>query len=398
MALQRLPIGEQSFALVRNEGFLYVDKTEQIYNLVTNNRYIFLSRPRRFGKSLTLATIDELFRGNRHLFEGLWVENHWDWSKKNPVIHLVFNTLGYAHSGLEHVLSKEMLRFADLYGVELKETAYDRQFRELILKVAERHGRVVLLVDEYDKPLIDFLTPEDLHKAKENRSILKRFYGGLKDKDSQDALRFLMITGVSKFSQVSIFSDLNYLSDLTLGEHGATLVGYTQAELEANFGAWLDHLNVRFPKLTRAQLLDKIRLWYNGYTWDGENRAYNPFSILQLFNQSVFQDYWFKTGTPTFLIEKIKAAQEFRFNNLEVSRGIFDSYDLENLDLHALLFQTGYLTIRAIDEDYGLITLDYPNREVEEALHDLTGKPITGIGINFGSGRKDVEGWMAEEL
>lgn len=308
-------------------------------------------------------------------------------------------------------------------------------------------------------------------------------------------------------------------SDLTLGEHGATLVGYTQAELEANFGAWLDHLNARFPKLTRAQLLDKIRLWYNGYTWDGENRVYNPFSILQLFNQSVFQDYWFKTGTPAFLIEKIKAAQTFRFNDLKVSRRLFDSYDLENLDLYALLFQTGYLTIRGIDYDQGTYLLDYPNREVEEAMHDyllaallrqevsisaqpvhllqqafgakdiprvaqvintmlkdvpshlldqkgehfyhalvhllfrylglfidsevhtsdgrldavvqtptdifilefkldeskeaameqihkkgyaekyrLTGKPITGIGINFGSGRKDVEGWMAEEL
>ncbi len=380
MALKKLPIGEQSFPLIREQGLLYVDKTEHIHRLVTGSRYIFLSRPRRFGKSLTLSTIEALFSGERHLFEGLWVEEQWDWSIKHPVIHIAFNTLGYAYSGLIVTLQKEIQRHAAKYDIALKETAYDLQFRELIHKMHEQHGKVILLIDEYDKPLIDYLQKEDLPIAKEHRKILKAFYSGLKDQHSQEALRFFMITGVSKFSQVSIFSDLNYLDDLTLSDQCAALVGYTQEELEANFDKWMDRLQERFTDMNRQQLLNHIRMWYNGYSWDGRERVYNPFSILQLMNHRTFQDYWFKTGTPTFLMAKIKEDQMFNFNDLKVSKKLFDSYDLENLELRSLLFQTGYLTIRHIDERRGLYTLDYPNREVEEAMHDhliaeLTGRP-----------------------
>ncbi len=370
MALKKLPIGEQSFPLIRDQGLLYIDKTEQIHRLVMGSRYIFLSRPRRFGKSLTLSTIEALFSGERHLFEGLWVENHWDWSGTNPVIHIVFNSLGYAKAGLETALQNEVLRYADKYAVSLTETAYDRQFRELILKVAAKHGPVVLLIDEYDKPLIDYLEKEKLPTAKQHRDILKTFYSGLKDQESQEALRFFMITGVSKFSQVSIFSDLNYLNDLTLSDYCATLVGYTQEELEVNFGEWMERLQQRFPDMNRQQLLDHIRMWYNGYSWDGRERVYNPFSILQLFDHRTFQDYWFKSGTPTFLINQMKERQLFTLNDLKVSETLLESFDLENLDVRALLFQTGYLTIRHIDQYRRIYTLDYPNREVEQAMHN----------------------------
>jgi Predicted AAA-ATPase/PD-(D/E)XK nuclease superfamily len=368
--MKKLPIGEQSFRVIREQDLLYVDKTEQIYRLVTGSRYIFLSRPRRFGKSLTLSTMHELFSGHRELFKGLWVEDKWDWSVTNPVVHIAFNGLGYASLGLDVALDLEMERHAKHYGITLKATTYDGKLKELVHKLSEKYAPVVLLIDEYDKPLIDYLEKEELPKAKENRKILKSFYSGLKDKDIQEAMRFFMITGVSKFSQVSIFSDLNYLDDVTIGEHGASLVGYTQEELEGNFREWLEHLHKRFPELDKQQLLDLIKTWYNGYSWDAEHHVYNPFSILQLFNHRSFEDYWFKTGTPTFLIKLIKEARTFNLNDLKVSKSFFESFDFENMDVRSLLFQTGYLTIKHINRQRGLYTLDYPNREVEEAMHD----------------------------
>ncbi len=368
--MQRLPIGEQSFRNIREGDMLYVDKTEHIHQLVMGSRYVFLSCPRRFGKSLTLATIDELFGGHRNLFAGLWIDDHWDWTQRNPVVHLSFNTLGFAELGLAPALMKALQEKATHYGITLMADTPGVMLNELIQKLAAKEGPVVLLIDEYDKPLIDYLEKDNLHIAKAHRAILKTFYGGLKDKQSQECLRFFMITGVSKFSQVSIFSDLNYLSDLTIHEKCATLVGYTQFELLQNFQERLISLGENFPEMNRAQLLAQIQMWYNGYSWDARNKVYNPFSILQLFDNRTFQDYWFKTGTPTFLLNLVREQGLFNLNNLEVDGSVFDSYDLENMDSRSLLFQTGYLTIQAINRNRGLYTLDYPNREVELAMHN----------------------------
>jgi Predicted AAA-ATPase/PD-(D/E)XK nuclease superfamily len=368
--LQQLPIGEQSFLNIRRGNMLYVDKTEHIHRLVMGSRYVFLSRPRRFGKSLTLATIDELFNGKQHLFKGLWIEEHWDWTKKSPVVHLSFSKLDYQHEGLESALMVFLDQKAAEFGFALTAKSSKSGLTELIQLLAAKHGPVVLLIDEYDKPLIDYLEKDQLHIAKEHRAILKTFYSGLKDKESQEALRFFMITGVSKFSQVSIFSDLNYLSDLTLNDQCTTLTGYTQRELEDYFQEWLVHLQQNFPDLNQTQMLALIRQWYNGYSWDAKNKVYNPFSILQLFNNRTLQDYWFKTGTPTFLINLVREQGLFNLNQLTVDGTVFESYDLENMDSRALLFQTGYLTIVSIDRQRGLYTLDYPNREVELAMHN----------------------------
>ncbi len=347
---------------------LYVDKTEHIHQLVMGSRYVFLSRPRRFGKSLTLATIDELFGGHRNLFEGLWIDDHWDWTQRNPVVHLSFNTLGVAELGLAPALMKALQEKAAHYGITLLADTPGIMLNELIQKLATKEGPVVLLIDEYDKPLIDYLEKDNLHIAKAHRAILKTFYGGLKDKESQECLRFFMITGVSKFSQVSIFSDLNYLDDLTLDQVTATLVGYTQTELETYFKEYLQALSSTFPDA--ESLLENIRTWYNGYSWNGKDRVYNPFSILNFFKKGSFEDYWFKTGTPTFLLNLVREQGLFNLNNLEVDGSVFDSYDLENMDSRSLLFQTGYLTIQAINRNRGLYTLDYPNREVELAMHN----------------------------
>jgi hypothetical protein len=368
--MKRLPIGEQNFQVIRDAGMLYVDKTEYIHHLITNSSYCFLSRPRRFGKSLTLATIDEIFHGKKHLFEGLWIENNWDWSATNPVVHLSFNKLDYQNQPLEQALMGFLDEKAEAAGFTLHSPSAKTKLTELIQELSNRHAPVVLLVDEYDKPIIDYLDKAELPIAYKNRATLKTFYSGLKDKDSQAALRFFLITGVSKFSQVSIFSDLNYLDDITFDENYAVLTGYTQEELVATFEEHLAYLQEKFKTDTKAELMGRIRRWYNGYSWDGENRVYNPFSILNLLKKRSFEDYWFKTGTATFLMKKVKEEGLYELNNLQVDMTLFDSYDLENMDSRALLFQTGYLTIKSVDRERGLYTLDFPNKEVEMAMHN----------------------------
>jgi Predicted AAA-ATPase/PD-(D/E)XK nuclease superfamily len=366
--MQQLPIGEQNFRKLREAGMLYVDKTEHICALLTGSNYCFLSRPRRFGKSLTLSTIEEIFQGNRDVFKGLWIENNWDWPDTHPVIHISFNRIGYAEIGLEAALIREMERHASNFGIQLESQTPGLMLREVLLRLADRHKPVVLLIDEYDKPIIDYLDKDELPVAKNNRATLKTFYSGLKDHKSQAALRFFLITGVSKFSQVSIFSDLNYLDDITFENTFAALTGYTQAELETNFKNHLEHLHLAFKDMGRDELLERIRLWYNGYSWDGVTRVYNPFSILNLLKKRAFDDYWFKTGTATFLMKKIREQKLYQLNDLRVSGAVFENYDLENMDTRSLLFQTGYLTIKSVDRTRNLYTLDLPNREVEEAL------------------------------
>lgn len=367
VSMKKLPIGIQTFSKIRGDNYLYVDKTQQIHRLITSGDYYFLSRPRRFGKSLTLSTIREIYEGNRALFEGLWIENQWDWSRIRPVVHIQFNSIGYVSNGLEPALNNTLEKEAMRHGITLTESSYDQRFMELLEKLSTLKGKVVLLIDEYDKPLIDYLEKDQLPTAFEHQRILKNFYSIIKSADPY--LEFLLITGVSKFSKVSVFSDLNNLNDITIDENFSDLTGYTQAELERYFHKWIEYGLKKFSNLSRGQFLDQIKTWYNGYTWDGEVYVYNPFSILNFFNKRSFEDYWFKSGTPSFLIKKLQEQAYFNLNDLKVNRILFESYTLDNLDIRSLLFQTGYLTIEAIDQ-YGFYTLDYPNREVEEAMHN----------------------------
>ena len=357
----KLPIGIQSFEKIIENGFLYVDKTEDIYNLTQRGNYYFLSRPRRFGKSLLLSTIKELYNGKRHLFKNLWVEKQWDWTEQHPVIHISFSSIGYKTMGLEVALNKMLDEQAEMNGLQLTTRGYDQKFKELIKK-SSRNNKVILLIDEYDKPLIDYL--EDLPKAKEHQQILKSFYSVLKDADPH--IRFLLITGVSKFSKVSIFSELNNLEDITIDWRYATMLGYTQQELESYFQDRIPIVCERL-NLQKEELLEQIKSWYNGYSWDGNRFVYNPFSVLNFFAKSSFLNYWFATGTPTFLIKLLRQKQKIDFENLEVHHSIFESYDLDNLDIYSLLFQTGYVTIKSVGE-FSIYTLDYPNNEVKESM------------------------------
>ena len=366
MKKKLLPIGKQSFKDLIEDNCIYVDKTEHIYRLVTEGWYYFLSRPRRFGKSLLVSTLKELFEGNRALFEGLWIEDKWDWSKTRPVIQISFAKIDYQGVGLEKAIIQALDKSAAIHEITLLETTIKSRFEELLSKLYEKKGKIVLLIDEYDKPIIDFLEEDRLPKAKEHRNTLKSFYSVLKD--SEPYLHFVLITGVSKFSQVSIFSDLNHLTDLSLMEDYATMFGYTQKELEYYFKDYLEEAAKKF-KISRKTLLTEMRDWYNGFSWDGTRTVYNPFGVLNFLLHKDFRNFWFTTGTPTFLTQLMQQETKFEFDNIKTNTLRIEKYDLEDLDLVALLFQTGYLTIKKRNYRNGDITLDFPNREVRESMY-----------------------------
>jgi hypothetical protein len=373
--LPDLPIGLQYFADIRKSNCIYIDKTEYIYELCRPpNRPYFLSRPRRFGKSLTLDTIAELFSGNRALFEGLWIEDKWDWSETHPVIRLSFDSIGH-EGGLETALMDALQDIAMDFDLTLVAKTPGVGFRELIKKVTKKTGKqVVILIDEYDKPIIDYIDPYNLTKANEQRDIVKAFFSILED--SSNHIRLLFITGVSKFARVSIFSDLNHLIDLTLNDKYAALCGYTQQELEDNFDMYLQKL----PDDT----LKRMKEWYNGYSWDAETFVYNPFSVLNFFDNGNYRNFWFATGTPTFLIKLMRKRFAYKLEEIEVSNLVLESFILEEfdaLDVNSLLLQTGYLTIKEITPS-GKFILNYPNREVRQAfgqflLSEYTKTPVT---------------------
>ncbi|MEZ4707390.1 MAG: ATP-binding protein [Caldilineaceae bacterium] len=361
--LQKLPIGIQTFEKLRREEYLYVDKTEHIYNLLTSGDYFFLSRPRRSGKSLTLSTIKAIYLGQRALFAGLWIEDRWDWGKVHPVIHISFSGIGYQTQGLEGAIEAELRLVGSQFGIDFEQIGIDRMFAELLRKLANK-GKVVLLIDEYDKPIIDYL--DDVEQAKANRTILKIFYSVIKDSDPY--IEFLLITGVSKFSKVSIFSDLNNLTDITLNRRFSTLTGYTQTELEEAFAPYMADAEA-ILEIDHNELLAQLRYWYDGYSWDGLTHVYNPFSVLSFFQEAAFRNFWFETGTPTFLLTLMQKEWLYKLDNLTVSERTLSSYDIEKLHALPILFQTGYLTIKEKGK-FGLYTLDYPNAEVKESLLD----------------------------
>lgn len=363
---QKFPIGIQDFRKLRKEGFVYIDKTRLIHQLVTTGHYYFLSRPRRFGKSLLVSTIKELFSGDKALFQGLWIENNWDWNTKYPVIHLKMSQIDYQSNGLYEGLNKEMQRIGTELGIDLQEHTLKNRFSELIQKAAQS-GPVVILMDEYDKSIIDNLENPVLAEA--NQDVLKQFYSILKDADPH--IRFMLVTGVSKFSKVSIFSDLNNLEDITLSAPLHDLTGITQDELNRHFNPEITEIATN-TNTSEADLKDTIRQWYNGYSWGGKERLYNPFSILSFFKNQQFNNFWFETGTPSFLVELIRTAEKFELDKTEYTALLgLSEFDPKNPNFKTVLFQTGYLTIDQINLPEGWCQLKYPNKEVKDSLEQL---------------------------
>lgn len=364
--LKPLPAGIATFRKIVENGYLYVDKTEHLYGLIRNPGGVyFVARPRRFGKSLFVSTLEEIFRGNRALFAGLWIDQAaYDW-QAYPVIRIDFSTIAVESAEvLETTIIDYLHDIATQVGVTLAGN-YRRQFQMLIQQLAEK-GKVVILIDEYDKPIIDHL--QNLEEAKRIREVLKGFYTVIKAMDAY--LHFVFLTGVSKFSKVGVFSGLNNLEDLTMRASFGTALGITEAELRSNFDRHLDAL-AHTEQLDKAALLAKIRYWYNGFRFaEAAEAVYNPFSLLLLFKEERFDNFWFATGTPTFLVNLIRANDYGLQEVTERQLGhlAFNSYELEHLDIAPLLVQTGYLTIKGYDRERRLYDLYYPNFEVEDAF------------------------------
>lgn len=358
MSQSLYPLGHQDFQKIIQNGYRYVDKTQFVFDLASRGGYYFLSRPRRFGKSLFINTLEALFLGKKELFKGLHIYDKWQF-EAYPVIKISFSSIGYRTMGLNASISKALIDIAQNNGIEISVASdkIDKIFEELIQKLHAKYQKgVVVLIDEYDKPLVDYLDKDNLHKAKENRDVLKSFYSILKDADPH--LKLVFITGVSKFSKVSIFSDLNNLTDLSLSPDFNEICGISQNELEQNFTEEL-------------KMYDKeeIRKWYNGYKWFIQgNTVYNPYSLLSFFvNKGQFQNFWYTTGTPTFLMKMCREQHLYEFDEIRLNFDELGNFDIENLKILPILFQTGYLTLVGEDPIFRNAKLSFPNNEVRES-------------------------------
>lgn len=365
---KKLPIGIQTFREIRQEDYYYVDKTDLALKLIEEGKYYFLSRPRRFGKSLFLDTLKELFESHRTLFTGLYIEQHWDWSVKYSVLNLSFGggLLGSA-ADLHASLRAQLTRLEKQFNLTAQFPDLRNRFADLIRHCAQKTQQgVVILVDEYDKPILDNLTKPEI--AQQMRDGLRDLYSVIKDSDAH--IRFAFLTGVSKFSKVSIFSGLNNLNDITIDASYSAICGYTDKDIDTVF----------FPELAGLDR-EEIRAWYNGYSWLG-TKVYNPFDVLLLFNKREFRPWWFETGTPTFLVQLLTQRGTFtpRLAELRSDANLLNNFDVEHIGTEALLWQTGYLTLIS-QRRTGARTeylLGYPNLEVKSALNDVLLKSLSG--------------------
>ena len=364
----KYPIGIQTFANIINEGYLYVDKTALVYKLANDSKYYFLSRPRRFGKSLLVTTLEAYFQGRKELFEGLAIsELETEW-KQYPVLHIDLNAAKYTDpQALVSIINRHIRQFESIYGGSTEDMALSDRFVGVIQRAYEQTGQqVVILVDEYDKPLLEAIGNDELQN--EYRKILKSVYGVAKTMDSY--IRFALFTGVTKFSKVSVFSDLNNLEDITMDEQYAEICGITEQEirnsLDDEVGAMAEKL-----KVSKVECYKKLKDYYDGYHFHPDSVGiYNPFSLLCALKRREFRDFWYETGTPTFLVETMKR------NNYDLERltredatadllGSLDSIDTNPIPL---VYQSGYLTIKGYDSEFGTYRLGFPNQEVERGF------------------------------
>jgi hypothetical protein len=355
MTPQLYPVGQQDFPSIIREGKVYVDKTMYALHVIKTSKSNFLSKPRRFGKSLFISTLESIFLGKKELFEGMYIYDKWEF-EEYPIIRISFSALSYENNRLAESIKECLFDCANNYGIQLSKTIVKDIFKEIIEKLHHKFNKeVVILIDEYDKPLIDFLNKDNLPQAIENRAVLKSFYSVLKD--AEPYIKLLFITGVSKFSKVSIFSDLNNLTDLSIAPAFNEICGISQKELE-----------VYFPTELELYGKEKIKEWYNGYRWDIDGETlYNPFSILSFFYTSgKFQNYWYSTGTPSFLMKMCREQHMYKFEEVSINQDELGNFDIENLKIIPVLFQTGYLTIKSADILNSYV-LSFPNNEVRES-------------------------------
>jgi len=358
--MKKLPLGIQTFREIIEKDYIYIDKTEFAFDLIEKNKYVFLSRPRRFGKSLFLDTIHNIFEGNKDLFKELKIYDKWNWDIKYPVINIAFGGVNSVDKLLAVILDK-LKGNQDRLGVQCENSDdYSLCFSDLIKKTYEKYGnKVVVLVDEYDKPILDNLHNSEI--AKECREILKTLYTEIKMNDA--SIKFAFLTGVSKFSKTSVFSGLNNITDISLNPRYGNICGYTQNDMATILKPYFEGVD-----------MEKVKLWYNGYNFLGD-KVYNPYGILQfIYNEKVFKNYWFESGTPTFLINIINKNNYFlpNFEDLITDERLINSFDIENLSIETIMFQAGYLTIKKVISQRNRINykLGFPNIEVQMSFLD----------------------------
>jgi len=375
MNRKKLPIGIQTFNKIRDakENFVYIDKTDIALKLLEGSGYYFLSRPRRFGKSLFLSTLSEIFKGHKEYFEGLYIYDKWNWKESFPVILI---NLGSGNYNTSDSINMSIIRVLDRNCILLdidRDKCYSENpgfyLGELIFQVYEKyHKKVVVLIDEYDKPILDNINNKDLSLSA--RGILRSFYSAIKDNDQY--LRFVFLTGVSKFSKLNLFSGLNNLEDITIDDRYATITGYTHDDLKENFSDYTDGVD-----------LEKVKKWYNGYNYFGEP-VYNPFDILLFFSKGgKYKNYWWETGNPSFLIEILQQGKHYlpELENMVVSEEVLNAFDVDHIDIVALLWQTGYLTFdKKVDKQVRMFyKLKVPNLEIQMSLNALFFDYLTNL-------------------
>jgi hypothetical protein len=385
IGMKKLPIGIQTFSDIRTDNYVYVDKTALALRLIERGRYYFLSRPRRFGKSLFLDTLKDIFEGKEALFKGLAIETQWDWKITYPVIHISFGAGVHRGTNAEEALDKTILRLLKnnqkRLGVACEDLSDAKDcFAELIEVVYDQYGKVVILIDEYDKPILDNITDKDTARIMRDR--LKNIYSVIKDSDR--FIKFVFITGVSKFSKVNLFSGLNNLEDITIDKHYATICGYTHHDLQTVFKEHLKGVDMQ-----------SVKEWYNGYHYLGE-KVYNPFDILLFISKGakIFDNYWWSTGNPSFLLTLLQEKHWHipDLQDYQASSVILDSVDVDHINLVALLWQTGYLTIK--EQQQGAFGASYlltiPNKEIRTSLNALF---ITYLTTQTGSALQTRYEW-----
>ena len=367
----KYPIGIQDFEDLRRNGYKYVDKTNFVYKLADEGKYYFLSRPRRFGKSLFLSTLEAYFQGKKELFEGLAIydlETEW---KKYPIFHIDLNTANFREKdSLYNVLNDYLTGWEDKYGTRDSEVTLPLRFKGVIARAAEKEGRgVVILIDEYDKPILQTLQTPELQA--EHRAQLKAFYSVLKTQDRY--IKFAFLTGVTKFGKISVFSDLNNLMDISMDYRYVNICGTTEEELKSYFKEGISELASANGD-SESETIDKLRMRYGGYHFEKNSEGiYNPFSVLNTLAKHRYKNYWFETGTPTFLIELLKE-HGYRLPDLskeQVSANVMSSMDSSFPNPIPVIYQSGYLTIKGYDERFKKYQLGFPNKEVEEGFLNL---------------------------
>ena len=362
------PIGIQNFEKIRKDGYFYIDKTALIYQMVKTGSYYFLSRPRRFGKSLLISTLEAYFQGKKELFSGLAMERlEKDWIE-HPILHLDLNIEKYdVPQSLDNILEKSLTAWEKLYGAEPSERSFSLRFAGIIERACKQAGqRVVILVDEYDKPMLQAIGNEKLQK--QFRDTLKPFYGALKTMDGY--IKFAFLTGVTKFGKVSVFSDLNNLDDISMRKDYVEICGVSDQELHENLDIEL-HEFAETQGLSYDKLCTKLKEYYDGYHFTHNSIGiYNPFSLLNAFKYKEFGSYWFETGTPTYLVKLLKKHHYDleRMAHEETDAQVLNSIDSESTNPIPVIYQSGYLTIKGYDERFGIYRLGFPNREVEEGF------------------------------